>query len=45
MLQRLPIVLAQVKAVDTSENLLNKTRQIIYSFIDEKKLLRQSTTM
>ena len=45
MLQRLPIVLAQVKAVDTSENLLNKTRQIIYSFIDEKKLLRQSTTI
>ena len=32
MLQRLPIVLAQVKAVNTSENLLNKTRQIIYSF-------------
>ena len=31
MLQRLPIALAQVKAANTSENLLNKNRQIIYS--------------
>ena len=31
MLQRLSIALAQVKADDTSENLLNKIRQIIYS--------------
>ena len=31
MLQRLPIALAQVKAGNTSENLLNKIRQIIYS--------------
>ena len=31
MLQRLPIALAQVKAGDTSENLLNEIRQIIYS--------------
>ena len=30
MLQRLPIALAQVKAGNTSENLLNKMRQIIY---------------
>ena len=29
MLQRLPITLAQVKAGNTSENLLNKIRQII----------------
>ena len=29
MLQRLPIVLTQVKAGNTSENLLNETRQII----------------
>ena len=29
-LQRLPIALAQVKAVNTSENLLSKSRQIIY---------------
>ena len=31
MLQRLPIVLAQVKAGDTSENVLNDLKQIIYS--------------
>ena len=29
MLQRLPIALAQVKASNTSENLLDKIRQII----------------
>ena len=31
MLQRLPIDLAQVNAGNTSENLLNEIRQIIYS--------------
>ena len=31
MLQRLPIALAQVKADNTSEHLLNEIRQIIYS--------------
>ena len=31
MLQRLPIALAQVKAGDTSENVLNDIKQIIYS--------------
>ena len=31
MLQKLPIALAQVKIGNTSENLLNKIRQIIYS--------------
>ena len=31
MLQRLSIALAQVKAGNTSENLLNEIRQIIYS--------------
>ena len=31
MLQRLPIVLAQGKAGDTSENVLNDLKQIIYS--------------
>ena len=30
MLQRLPVEIAQVKAVNTSENLLNQIRQIIY---------------
>ena len=36
MLQRLQIVLAQVKAGNTSENLLNEIRQIIYSLYREK---------
>ena len=31
MLQRLPIALAQVKADNNSENLLNEIRQIFYS--------------
>ena len=31
MLQRLPIALAQIKAVNTFEKLLNEIRQIIYS--------------
>ena len=31
MLQRLPAALAQVNAGNTSENLLNEIRQIIYS--------------
>ena len=36
VLQRLPIALAQVKAGNASKNLLNKIRQIIYSFYREK---------
>ena len=36
MLQRLPIILAQVKAVSTSENLLNELRQILYFFVSKK---------
>ena len=36
MLQRLQIVLAQVKAGNTSDNLLNEIRQIIYSLYREK---------
>ena len=31
MLQRLPIALAQVKAGNNSESLLNEIRQIVYS--------------
>ena len=31
MLQRLPIALAQVRAGNTSENVLNETYQIIFS--------------
>ena len=37
MLQRLPIALGQVKAVNISENLLNEIRQIIYSLVDMRK--------
>ena len=40
MLQRLPMHLAQVKASNTFENLLNKIRQIIYSFYQGKKNLK-----
>ena len=31
MLQRLPIAFAQIKAGNTSENLLNEIKQVIYS--------------
>ena len=41
MLQKLPIVLAQVKAGKTSENILNEIRQIIYSL----KLLKKYITV
>ena len=33
MLQRLPIALAQVKAKNTSDSLLNEIRQNVYLFI------------
>ena len=36
MLQRLPIVLAQVKAGNNSESLLNEIRQIVYSLYQSK---------
>ena len=38
MLQRLPITLAMVKAVNTSENLLNEIRQIIYPLYWAKEI-------
>ena len=41
MLQRLPIALAQVKAGNTSENLLNKIRQIIYSLYPAKEFTKK----
>ena len=37
MLQRFPIALAQVKAGDASENILNQIRQVIYSLCQEKE--------
>ena len=41
MLQRLPIALAQVKACNTSENLLNEIRQIIYSLYQEIEITKK----
>ena len=41
MLQRLPIALAQVKAGETSENLLNEIRQIIYSLYRAKEITKK----
>ena len=38
MLQRLPIALAQVKAANTSENLLNEIIQIIYYLYRAKEI-------
>ena len=38
MLQRLPITLAQVKAGNNSENLLNEIRQIVYSLYQSKEI-------
>ena len=41
MLQRLPIDLAQAKVVNTSENLLDEIRQIIYSLYREKEITKK----
>ena len=41
-LQRLPIALAQVKASNTSENLLNQIRQIIYSLYWAKEITKKA---
>ena len=40
MLERLPIALAQVKAGNTSENLLNEIRQVIYSLHWAKEITK-----
>ena len=42
MLQRLPIALAQVKAGNNSENLLNEIQQIIYSLYQSKKITKNN---
>ena len=42
MLQRLPIALAEAKAGNTSENLLNEIRQIIYSFYRAKEITKKA---
>ena len=41
MLQRLPIALAQVKAGNNSQNLLNEIRQIIYSLYQSKEITKK----
>ena len=41
MLQRLPIALAQVKAGNNSENLLNEIRQILYSLCQCKQITKK----
>ena len=45
MLRRLPISLVQVKAGDTSEDLLNEIRQIIYSLHEKRRLLKTYITI
>ena len=42
MLQRLPIALAEAKAGNTSENLLNEIRQIIYSLYRAKEITKKA---
>ena len=41
MLEILPIALAQAKAGNTSKNLLNEIRQIIYSLYWEKEVTKK----
>ena len=41
MLQRLPIALAQVKADNNSESLLNEIRQIVYSLYQSKQITKK----
>ena len=44
MLQRLPIALAQVKAGNNSESLLNEIRQIVFLCINQNKSQKKYTT-
>ena len=41
MIQQLPIGLAQVKASNNLENLLNKIRQIVYSLYQSKETTKK----
>ena len=41
MLQRLPIAFAQIKAGNTSENLLNEIKQVIYSLYWAKEITKK----
>ena len=42
MLQRLPVALAQVKAGNNSESLLNEIRQIVYSLYQSKEIPKKN---
>ena len=42
ILQRLPIALVQVKAGNNSESLLNKIKEILYSFYQSKQITKKS---
>ena len=42
MLQRVPIVLAQVKAGNNSESLLNEVTQIVYSLYQSKQITKKT---
>ena len=44
MLQRLPVEIAQVKAGNTSENLVNQIRQIIYSLYRANEITKKVHT-
>ena len=41
MLQRLPIALAQIKAGNNSESLLNEIRQSVYSLYQSKQITKK----
>ena len=41
MLQRLPIVLSEIKAGNNSESLLNEIRQIVYSLYQSKEITKK----
>ena len=41
MLQRLPIALAQIRAGNNSESLLNEIRQIVYSLYQAKEITKK----
>ena len=41
MFQRLPIALAQVKAGNNSQNLVNEIWQIVYSLYESKEIIKK----
>ena len=45
MLQILPIALAQVKACNLSEKVLNEIKQMVYLLYENKKLPKKYTTI